>query len=57
MLVMASERWATAARIYAAGQKHGTAEAERDDGTRRNCCADVARQDGSRRAADTVDNG
>lgn len=56
MLVTASERQrAIAAGIYAGRQKHGGAEAERDDGTRRNCCADVARQ--AANLADTVDNG
>jgi len=52
MLVMAGERWATAVRIYAGGQKHGSGEW---NGMERG--AIVARQGESRRAADTVDNG
>jgi len=55
MLVMASERWATTARIYARGQKHGRPNGTMERG------AIVARtlhdRGKSRRAADTVDNG
>lgn len=54
-MLVNGERRATSAGIYAGGQKHGGAEAGRDDGTRRNCCADVARQ--AANLADTVDNG
>jgi len=50
MLVMAGERWATAARIYAGGQKHGSGGGNGRMETWRNCCADVARQGESRRA-------